>query len=221
MTARRGLGLRVTIPGALLGCVLAALPFDPPRAQSAGAADLVPGKGSDLTMARCAPCHEIMHVTRSRLTRAEWQDNLKVMLARGAQFTPEEFSIMVDYLSAYYGRNDDGTPREAPPPEPAQAGYGMAATPGASGGEGGGVDRLLATGMCLSCHAVDRKLVGPGFGEIAAKFAGDSAAPSRLARKIREGGSGVWGAVPMPPNSAFSDDEVRRLVEWVLSRKPG
>lgn len=72
---------------------------------------------------------------------------------------------------------------------------------------------------CLACHAIDQKLVGPAYKDVAAKYANDKDAEARLARKIREGGSGVWGVVPMPANPQVSADEARALAKWVLSLK--
>jgi len=71
---------------------------------------------------------------------------------------------------------------------------------------------------CLACHAVDKKLVGPGYQEVAAKYAGDKTAAAKLADKVIKGGSGVWGPVPMPANNV-TPDEAKTLVAWVLSQK--
>ncbi|HTP74589.1 MAG TPA: c-type cytochrome [Burkholderiaceae bacterium] len=71
---------------------------------------------------------------------------------------------------------------------------------------------------CLACHAVDKKIVGPSFKEIAAKYAGDPGALAKLEKKVKAGGSGVWGAVPMPPNSV-PDPDLKALVEWILGPK--
>ncbi len=72
---------------------------------------------------------------------------------------------------------------------------------------------------CLGCHAVERKVVGPAFKDVAAKYAGDTGAAAHLAAKIRRGGSGVWGAVPMPANEQVSEEEAKQLAEWVLEQK--
>ena len=72
---------------------------------------------------------------------------------------------------------------------------------------------------CLACHAVDKKLIGPGYKDIAAKYAGQKDAADKLAQKIMKGGSGVWGAVPMPANPQVSDAEAKQLAAWVLSQK--
>lgn len=82
-------------------------------------------------------------------------------------------------------------------------------------------EALAKSKNCLACHAVDKKLVGPAYKEIAAKYAGQPDAVATLATKVRQGGSGVWGKVPMPPNDPklVSDADVKTLVEWILSLK--
>ena len=72
---------------------------------------------------------------------------------------------------------------------------------------------------CLACHAVDKKLVGPSYKEVAAKYANDKDAVAKLSKKVREGGSGVWGTMPMPPNAQVSAAESETLVKWILSQK--
>jgi len=72
---------------------------------------------------------------------------------------------------------------------------------------------------CLACHQVDKKLVGPAYKEVAAKYAGDKDAVNKLVQKVMKGGSGVWGPVPMPANPQVSEAEAKQLVVWVLSVK--
>ena len=72
---------------------------------------------------------------------------------------------------------------------------------------------------CMACHAVDKKLVGPAYKDVAKKYAGDAKAADMLAAKIMKGGSGVWGAIPMPANPQVSDAEAKKLAAWVLSQK--
>lgn len=72
---------------------------------------------------------------------------------------------------------------------------------------------------CLSCHAVDNKIVGPGFKDVAKKYAGDKTAEAKLATKVVKGGSGVWGAIAMPANPQVSEAEAKILVKWVLALK--
>lgn len=71
---------------------------------------------------------------------------------------------------------------------------------------------------CMACHAIDKKLVGPGYKEVAAKYAGQKDAVEKLSAKIIKGGSGVWGPVPMPAN-AVTEAEAKTLATWVLSQK--
>ena len=69
---------------------------------------------------------------------------------------------------------------------------------------------------CLACHAEDKKLVGPSYKDVAKKYKGDAGAEAKLIAKVKAGGSGVWGAIPMPPNNV-PDADVKTLVEWILS----
>jgi len=81
-------------------------------------------------------------------------------------------------------------------------------------------DQALATAKnCMACHAVDKKLVGPAYKEVAAKYAGQKGAVDKLAVKIMKGGSGVWGPVPMPANAQVNEAEAKKLAAWVLSLK--
>jgi cytochrome c len=72
---------------------------------------------------------------------------------------------------------------------------------------------------CLACHAVDKKLVGPAYKDVAAKYAGQKDAVAKLADKVMKGGTGVWGQVPMPANPQVSAEEAKTLVAWVLTLK--
>ena len=72
---------------------------------------------------------------------------------------------------------------------------------------------------CMACHAVGSKLVGPAYKDVAAKYAGQKDAENKLVAKVMKGGSGTWGAIPMPANPQVSEAEARSLVKWVLSTK--
>lgn len=81
-------------------------------------------------------------------------------------------------------------------------------------------DLQLATAKnCMACHAVDKKLVGPSYKDVAAKYAGQKDAVDKLTAKVMKGGSGVWGPVPMPANAQVNADEARKLVTWILTQK--
>ena len=81
-------------------------------------------------------------------------------------------------------------------------------------------DQALAQSKnCMACHAVDKKLVGPSYKDVAAKYAGQAGAADKLAEKIIKGSSGVWGPVPMPANAQVNADDAKKLANWVLSLK--
>ena len=80
------------------------------------------------------------------------------------------------------------------------------------------VPALLGTYACSACHALDHKLVGPAFQDVAAKYQGNAGAVQHLTDKIRKGGAGVWGPIPMPPQSGPSDAELAAIIHWVLSQ---
>ena len=80
-------------------------------------------------------------------------------------------------------------------------------------------DEALAKAKnCMACHQIDKKVVGPAYKEVAAKYKGDAGAPAMLAGKVKAGGKGTWGQVPMPPNNV-TEDEAKKLVAWVLGLK--
>ena len=72
---------------------------------------------------------------------------------------------------------------------------------------------------CTACHAVDKKLIGPSYKDVAAKYSTDKDGPTKLAKKVREGGVGVWGQIPMPANPQVNADEAAALVKWILTQK--
>jgi cytochrome c len=71
---------------------------------------------------------------------------------------------------------------------------------------------------CMSCHTLDKKVVGPAYKDVAAKYRGDKTAPARLATKVMAGGGGVWGVVKMPSNPQLSEAEAKQLVAWILNQ---
>lgn len=92
-------------------------------------------------------------------------------------------------------------------------GFGLAQAPAAASPE------LAKTRNCMACHAADKKLIGPSYRDVAAKYATDKDAVARLARKIREGGVGAWGQIPMPANPQVTADEATALARWVMATR--
>lgn len=78
-------------------------------------------------------------------------------------------------------------------------------------------EELARSNNCLACHSVDNKIIGPAFKDVAAKYKGDDSATATLVNKVKNGGGGVWGDIPMPPNAAASDADIETLVKWILS----
>lgn len=78
---------------------------------------------------------------------------------------------------------------------------------------------LAAKKNCMACHAVDKKLVGPSYKDVSAKYANQKTAVDTLAQKVIKGGSGVWGPVPMPANAQVNEAEAKELVRWILTLK--
>jgi sulfite dehydrogenase len=196
--AAAALAAAVLLESGVAVAPLAAQEPEPPRT-------LMPGRGVELTTARCVICHDAQHITRARLSREEWLFNVKNMIERGAPISAEEIPPIVEYLATYYNRD---TPPPAAPPG-AQSAAAPAADP---------AQALLTTHACIACHAVDRKLIGPAFRDIAQRYAGQSDAAALLSRRIREGGIGAWGQVPMPPHPQLSPADASALVQWILAR---
>ncbi len=94
------------------------------------------------------------------------------------------------------------------------AAIGVIATGNAAASE-----KLAQSSGCMTCHAIDRKAIGPGFKDVAAKYQGDKAAEANLVKKIKSGGSGVWGAIPMPPNAHVKEDDIKTITQWILTLK--
>ena len=71
---------------------------------------------------------------------------------------------------------------------------------------------------CLACHSIDKKVLGPSFKDVAAKYKGDKSAEGKLVAKVKAGGSGVWGPMPMPANSPqVKDEDIKTVVQWILA----
>ena len=80
-------------------------------------------------------------------------------------------------------------------------------------------EALAKSKNCMACHSVDKKLVGPSYKDVAAKYAGQKDAVDKLATKIIKGGSGVWGPVPMPANAQVAEADAKKLAAWVMTQK--
>ncbi len=80
-------------------------------------------------------------------------------------------------------------------------------------------EALIKKNGCTACHAIDKKVVGPAYNDVAAKYKGDAKAAAMLMEKVKKGGSGVWGQVPMPPNPQVSDADMKAMITFILALK--
>ena len=80
-------------------------------------------------------------------------------------------------------------------------------------------EKLAGASGCTACHSVDKKLVGPAYKDVAAKYRGNKAAEAELIKKVKTGGKGNWGEMQMPPNAHVKDEDIKTLVRWILSLK--
>lgn len=179
----------------------------PPETATYKASEL---PGYQLVQRNCMTCHAAQYASSQppASPRAYWEATVKKMKKPfGAQFADEDMPAMVDYLVKTYGAERGAA-------APAAAVARPAAVPAASGKD---VKTLLAANGCMACHALDQKVVGPGFTEVAARYKGKDGVAA-VAANIRSGGAGKWGPVPMPPFSQLSIADAATLAKYVLSR---
>lgn len=81
------------------------------------------------------------------------------------------------------------------------------------------LEDMMKKNGCSACHAEDKKVIGPSYKDVAAKYKGDASAVAKLSEKVKKGGSGVWGPIPMPPNTQVADADVKKMVELIVALK--
>ncbi len=175
--------------------------------------------GYRLAQQNCMTCHSAQYASSQphSLGRAYWDATVKKMKAAyGAPLRDEAIPVMADYLVKTYGAERSATTAAAAAAATATAKPAAAAA--AAPAKAHDASSLLAANNCLACHAVDKKVVGPAFHDVAAKYAGQPNAIGAVMQSIRNGGSGKWGPVPMPPFASVSDADLRELAGWVLGR---
>ena len=153
--------------------------------------------------------------------------NLAVVIIALAGLALSPFSAMADETKPAKPKTSKSAKKkpcadEAKPAAGASAASAaaVAAAPAASPAVDAVAAQTLATKhACMACHKVDAKLIGPGLKEIAAKYKGDKTAEAKLSDKVKKGGAGVWGSVPMPPHPQVPDADIKTMVQWVLSLK--
>ena len=167
--------------------------------------------GYRLVQQNCMTCHSAQYVQSQppSSTRTYWEATVKKMKKPfGAPLKDEDMPAMVDYLVKTYGAERGKDSQGAAAAHPAV--QASAAPQDARS--------LLSANNCTACHAVDKKVVGPVLHDVAAKYAGKPDAATQLMQSIRAGGSGKWGAVPMPGFPQLSEAELKTLANWVLTQ---
>ena len=95
----------------------------------------------------------------------------------------------------------------------------LAAAPAHAALDNAAAEAMMKKDGCAACHAVDKKIVGPAYVEVAAKYKGDKDAVAKLTKKVKDGSTGVWGQIPMPPNAAVPPADIKELVTWIMTLK--
>ncbi|MBS0569532.1 MAG: c-type cytochrome [Proteobacteria bacterium] len=125
-------------------------------------------------------------------------------------------SLPPNFVAGMYGSLDDNFRGLATMNEQAPPAGALPATTAA----GPAAPALIQKYGCVACHSADRKIVGPAFRDVAAKFKGHADAVATLTRAVRGGSTGVWGSVPMPPQAGPTDAELAGIIEWILAGAP-
>jgi len=174
-----------------------------------------PLPGYALAQQKCSVCHSADYINFQPpgLSLAQWTAEAgKMQHVYGAPISDQDVSVIGAYLAVTYGsaKASDADVQAASNPPAAQP---VAVTVAK-------VDTktLLQNNACLSCHAIDHKVVGPAYHDVAAKYAKDPQALDRVMSSIQHGGSGKWGDVPMPPFAQLSPDELKSLATFILSQ---
>jgi cytochrome c551/c552 len=173
--------------------------------------------GYQKVLQQCMTCHSALYAEYqpTTTTRGYWEAQVKRMKnVFNAPLADADIPLITDYLVNTYS-----VERSSPPPKLSAAGSHSVAAAATASAKTANVSALLQNNACLSCHAIDRKLVGPAYKEVAAKYGNDKDALGKVMASIKNGGSGRWGAVPMPPYARLSPDELGALAKFVLQQK--
>ena len=167
--------------------------------------------GRQLAEQKCTICHSVdyIHYQPPGMDLDQWTGEVaKMHHSYGAPLSESDIKSIGAYLAVAYGSasetDEDVIAASTAPVREAAAVEDVQA--------------LLASNICLSCHAIDRKVVGPAFQEVAASYAGDDQAQDKLIDSIRQGGTGKWGEIPMPPLPNLTDAQARILADFVLAQ---
>jgi cytochrome c551/c552 len=177
--------------------------------------------GYALAQQKCGICHSADYISHQPpgLSQAQWTAEMgKMQHSYGAPLSPDEIALIGAYLAVAYGSakaSDTSVTSLTATWEAAQT-----ARDSKPAGDSGAIDvqALLTANACLSCHALQKAVVGPAFSAVAARYRGEANAPASLAESIRQGGVGKWGQVAMPPMAHLGDDQIKALAAFVLKQ---
>lgn len=170
--------------------------------------------GYQVALQKCAICHSADYINQQPpgMNQAQWTAEVRKMEhAYAAPLSDTEVNQIGEYLAVTYGTAKASAPAPAVVAAPAAA-------PVAAAGGAIDVQALLTANACLGCHAINQKIVGPSYHEVAMKYKGDAQAQGKLEASIRAGGAGKWGQVPMPAFAGLKPQEVKALAAFVLKQ---
>lgn len=168
-----------------------------------------PAPGAEIANGQCLTCHSVEYVTtQPPMPRQFWAASVKKMQEKyGAAIPPEQVEPLLDYLGQHYGVGTNANP-----------GTTVTNVARAAVAPSANAQQLAFKYGCLSCHNVETKIVGPSYREIASKYRDDSAAATKIVEQIKQGGSGKWGPVLMPPFPQVTPEESKVLATWILGQ---
>jgi cytochrome c551/c552 len=169
--------------------------------------------GYTLAQQKCFICHSVDYIAYQPpgMSQTQWTAEVtKMQHAFGAPLTDEEVKVVGAYLAVAYGS------AKATDAAVTAASSAMPAAKAGAAGAAIDVQALLNANACLACHALDKRVVGPAYREVAAKYKGDANALAKVQASIRQGGTGKWGPMVMPPNAKLTDAQTKALAEFVL-----
>ncbi|MFK9084523.1 c-type cytochrome [Pseudomonas neuropathica] len=171
--------------------------------------------GYALAQQKCSTCHSADYINFQPpgMSLAQWTAEAgKMQHVYGAPISDQDVTIIGAYLAATYGsaKASDADVRAASNPSAGQPAPAPMAKVDAT--------TLLQNNACLSCHAIDHKVVGPAYHDVAARYANDPQALAKLTSSIQHGGSGKWGDIPMPPFAQLSPDDLHSLATFILQQ---
>lgn len=173
--------------------------------------------GYNIAVQKCLICHsqDYIQYQPSSTSRKAWQaEVLKMQKTYGAPITDQEIPLLVDYLAAAYGNS----PMTSNTQDPAMKLQNKKPTIEINTNKATDILKQLTENNCLTCHSITNKVVGPAFKEVALKYKNDPNAAKKIMAKIKNGGQGNWGEVPMPPQTQISDSNLNTIAKWVLQQ---